>query len=264
MERLLIGALAVVSTLAAGLAAAPEGGAAVARRTMVLAVVLNVAALPLAVWAAVRLAGLDAAGGLVLAAAAPGGSTGPLLAVLGGGEAALAARAFVVLTVAGTGSALAVTAALDAGSGGAVAVAALVGAATALAPLVAGLAVRARAPAWARHWQPWLARLALALLVATVAVLAARHGAAARLADVVVGAGATVAALAIGRVAGGPAARCALAQVSAVRNLTLALVVLAAIGAPPARSVSVLGYGLAMYVVALAAAVGGRSAMKAP
>jgi hypothetical protein len=46
----------------------------------------------------------------------------------------------------------------------------------------------------------------------------------------------------------------AAAQVSAVRNLTLALVVLAAIGAPPEATTAVLAYGLVMYAGAVALA----------
>ena len=264
-ERVLVFALAVVSTLAAGLAAglAADGSRAPALspRRLVVVIAANVLALPLATWLALRAASLEGPG-LVLAAAAPGGSTGPLLALLGRADARVAAVSFLALALAGTASALVATIAVDVAGLAAVAAAGAAVLATSVVPLVAGLALRARRPTRAAAWQPWLSRAGLALLVATIAVLARGHGDAARAADVAVGGLVTVAALAIGLVVTGRAARIAVAQVSAVRNLTLALVVLAATGAPPAASLSVLGYGLAMYVVTGAAAAWWRSAKK--
>ena len=69
-----------------------------------------------------------------------------------------------------------------------------------------------------------------------------------------IGAVVTLLALAIGAAVDGRAARIAVAQVSAVRNLTLVLLVLAVVGAPPAETMAALGYGLAMYVIAIVAA----------
>lgn len=254
VERVLVVALALTSTLAAGLAADARAPARLGGWRMVALVAGNVVALPLLTYLVTRAASVEGAGGLVLAAAAPGGSTGPLLAILSRGEAATAARAFVALTIAGMVAALIATAALDVAGLGAVALATVVVAVSSLGPLLAGLAVRARRPAQAARWQPWLSRLSLALLVGTIALLAARHGGAARTIDVAVGAAVTLLALAIGAAIGGRAARIAVAQVSAVRNLTLVLLVLAVVGAPPAETMAALGYGLAMYVIALAAA----------
>lgn len=275
-ERALVFLLAVVSTLATGLAVDLRGRVAVATgdvaparaaltpAVLALLVVANVALLPAALWTAARLSSLSLSSGVLLAAAAPGGSTGPLLALVAGGDAATTARGFVALTLAGTVAALVATLFVDAGGLVQVGAAAALVVVSSIGPLVAGVVIVARWPARARVLQPWLARGALALLVATVVVLAARHGAEARALDLAIGALATVLALAIGLVVDGAAARVALAQLSAVRNLTLALVVLAATDAAPAATLAALSYGLGMYGVALVAAVVARAAIKRP
>ncbi len=262
IERLLVFALAVVSTLAAGLAADGHRAPGLPPRRLAIVVAANLLALPVATWLVLRAAELDDAA-LVLTVAAPGGSTGPLLALLGRGDAQVAAVGFVALTLAGTLSALVATVAVDVTGLAAVVVAAGAVLATTVGPLLVGLVLRARRPARAAIWQPSLSRAGLALLLATIAALAARHLEAARAVDAIVGATATVAAFAIGLAVPGRAARVAVAQVSAVRNLTLALVVLAATGAPPAASLTVLGYGLGMYSVTLVAAAWWRSAKNA-
>ena len=259
-ERVLVVALAVTSTLAAGLAAQVGGAVRLPPRRLALVIAANVIALPLLTYAGLRLAAVDAGAGLMLAAAAPGGSTGPLLAVLGRGDAAIAAVAFVALTLVGMVAAIGATIALDAAGLGAIVRASLVVTASSVGPLLIGLAARRRWPARAARWQPWLARVSLVLLVATIVLLAVRHGESARAVDVAVGAIVTVVALAIGLVVDGRAARVAVAQVSAVRNLTLVLLVLAVIGAAPAETMAALAFGLAMYVVTLGAAVAWRSA----
>jgi BASS family bile acid:Na+ symporter len=261
VERVLVVALAVASTLAAGLAADARARSSIRAGRLALVTVANIVALPLTAYVLARVASVDAVGGLVLAAAAPGGSTGPLLALLGRGDAPTAAIAFLVLTLAGMVAALIATMALDVAGVATVAVASLVVVVTSVGPLLAGVAIRARRPAIAVAWQPWLSRLSLALLVATIAVLAVRHGDAARAESIIVGAVVTLVALCIGLLVDGRAARVAVAQVSAVRNLTLVLLVLAVVGAPPADTMAVLAYGLAMYVVTLAAAFGWRSGM---
>lgn len=261
-ERALVVALALTSTAAAGLAtgrgAAPRLGA-LRWTTIALA---NLAALPLFALALVRAVELDGGTGVIVAAAAPGGSTGPLLALLGRGEARLAATAFVALTVAGTATALLAAQLLAVAEVTTVATTALVVAATSLLPLAAGALVRARASAVAARWQPRLARLSLGLLLATVALLTIRHGHAARPSAIAVGAVLTVAALAIGGLARTAEAQIAIGQVSAVRNLTLVLLVLAVLDAAPAATMAALAYGLAMYAVTLGAAAWTRSAMK--
>src|SRR5688572_31773760 len=101
--------------------------------------------------------------GLLLVAAAPGGGIGPLLALLGKGDASLASAMFLVLSLAGTVIAFVVTGVLDASLGETARAAALV-AASALAPLVAGILVNRRAPRVAAAARPWTSRLGALLL----------------------------------------------------------------------------------------------------
>lgn len=260
-ERILVVALAIASTLAAGLTPAPGERTAIAASRLALATAANVIALPLVAYLLVRVGSMEGAGGLVLAAAAPGGSTGPLLAVLGRGDGAAAAFMFVVLTFAGMAAALLATLALNVAGMTTVLVASFIVVVSSVTPLLIGLGIRARRPTIAAAWQPWLSRLSLILLVATIALLAVEHGHAARATSVIVGAVITLLALCIGRLVDGSAARVAVAQVSAVRNLTLVLLVLAVVGAPAVDTMAVLAYGLSMYVVTLAAAFWWRSAM---
>lgn len=262
VDRILVVALAIASTLAAGLAADARESTAIATGKLALVTGANVLALPLVAYLVLRVGAIDGAGGLVLAAAAPGGSTGPLLAVLGRGDAPAAAFTFVVLTFAGMAAALIATMALNVAGMTTVLVASLVVVVSSVGPLLVGLGIRARRPSLASTCQPWISRLSLVLLLATIVVLAVQHGHAARATSVIVGAVITLLALCIGRLVDGPAARVAVAQVSAVRNLTLVLLVLAVVGAPAADTMAVLAYGLSMYVVTLAAAVWWRSAMK--
>lgn len=256
MTEVLILVLSVVSTLSAGAAVGDRdwrrhlhGGG--------LLVLVNLVALPLAAWGLGRALDLGGAGaGLVIAAAAPGGSTGPLLCLLSRGDEGAAAALFAVLTVAGTVTALAATLVFDVAGAGSVARAAAIVTAVSLGPLVAGVALRARRPALAAAMANWLSRLGALLLVATVVALAMRHG------DDLVGVDALGASAALLVASALPALalaararRIAAAQVALVRNLTLALVVLSAISAPPAAVGAVLSFGLIMYVIAAALAL---------
>ena len=262
LERFLVVALAIVSTLAAGLAAETRARSSITAGTLALVTAANVLALPLAAYLLVQAFSIEGGGGLVLAAAAPGGSTGPLLAVLGRGDAQVAAVTFLVLTLAGMVTALLATMALDIAGFTTVLAASAVVVTSSVGPLIAGLAIRARRPVLAAAWQPWLSRLSLALLGATIVVLAVRHAGAARAATVIVGAVVGAFALGIGGLVRDRASRVAVAQVSAVRNLTLVLLVLAVIGAPPAETMAALAYGLAMYVATLVTAAWWRSGMR--
>lgn len=248
-EGVLILALSVASTVSAGVSAGiAEREARLGGRAAIV-IGANLLALPLLAWLLGRAAGLGAAGaGLVIAAAAPGGSTGPLMAVVAGGDARAATRLFLMLTLAGTAGALAATIAVDAGGVAAVARAAAIVLAASVAPLLAGFALGTRRRALGARLAPWLSRLSLLLLVATIGLLAARHLHTATAPALGLGAVLVVASLAIGLAATPRAARLATAQVSAVRNLTLALVVLAAVDAAPEAIAAVLSYGLVMYI----------------
>ncbi len=256
MIAALVIALAVVSTLAAGASVDDRRWRAhLAGTRGVLA--LQLLALPALAWALDRGLGLGPAGaGLIVAAAAPGGSTGPLLALLAGGAMPFAAALFVALTVAGAVVAVVATLALDVAGVGAVARAAAIVTVVSLAPLLVGLALRARHPTLAIRLARGLSRLGAGLLLATLVALAVQHGG--DLADprtLAVAAALIVASIAPASLLAPRARALAAAQVGLTRNLTLALVVLVAIDAPAAAIGAVLSYGLLMYAAGAAVAV---------
>lgn len=259
-EQALVGALAIASALSVGLSVDPSAAAGrLERGSFVAVLAVNVLALPLVAWLLHGALGLGLAGaGLLVAAAAPGGSTGPLLAVVAGGDATTAARLFAVTTVVGTASALVATLVLEGTDLAGLARAGLLVALASLAPLGLGVLVRAHRPAWAQRLAPVLSRVSLGLLVVTVGGLAVRHGSAAEASDLAVASVVVAASFAPGLLVRGRSRRLAVAQVSATRNLTLALLVLAALGAGPRATVAVLGYGLVMYLATGAVAVVAR------
>ncbi len=73
LERILVVALAIASTLAAGLTADPRERTTITSTKLALVIAANVLALPLMAYVLVRVGSVEGAGGLVLAAAAPGG-----------------------------------------------------------------------------------------------------------------------------------------------------------------------------------------------
>ena len=259
-EQGLVGALSIASTLSVGLSVDPTAGVGRLERGPLAAVLaVNVLALPLLALLLHGGLGLGLAGaGLLVAAAAPGGSTGPLLAVAAGGDATTAARLFAIATVVGTAGALVATLALEGTGLGSLARAGLLVALASLAPLGLGVLVRAHRPAWAQRLAPWLSRVSLVLLVLTVAGLAIRHGSTASASDLAVASLVVAASFAPALLVHGRARRLAVAQVSATRNLTLALLVLAALDAGPRATMAVLGYGLVMYLATGAVAVVAR------
>ena len=91
--------------------------------------------------------------------------------------------------------------------------------------------------------------------VITVGLLAVHHRHRAAGTDLAVGAALVAASQAIGLAAPTRARALAVAQVSTVRNLTLALVVLGAVGAPAEATAAVLAYGAVMYAGAGAVAL---------
>lgn len=263
----LVVVLSVTSTLAAGLSA----GAARATRTaepppmtwrrLALIVAANVVGLPLLAWALASAFGNAGASGLVVAAAAPGGSTGPLLAVLAGGDAPLAARLYLLLTAAGTVGGLVALAVVEPVGLAALGTAALIVIAFGVVPLVLGWLAGARWPIAAVRVARWTARASLALLLGTIVLLAMRHGSAGSIDDFVVAAIVVAASLAIGLALRRRPLALAVAQTSAVRNLTLSLLTLAALRQSGAATAAVLAYGAVMYtfagIVVIAARVKG-------
>ena len=263
-EQALVVALSLTSTFAAGLAVdRVEGPAAIGRRHMAMLVLASGVALPLFAivldrWLALGVAGL----GLVIASASPGGSTGPLLAVIGRGDATTATRMFVVATLFGTLTAIAVLVARDAFAPEMIVRATTIVLAFSLAPLALGVALRRWQPSWARMLGPPSARLGVVLLVATVGLLCVRHAESADALDLVIAAVLVLCSLAPVLFVRGRAQQIAVAQVSAVHNLALAMLVLAALDVPARATIAVLAYGLVMYIVATGIAVVSR--LRAP
>jgi predicted Na+-dependent transporter len=265
-EQILVTALSLVSTLAAGLAVDSDiRGIPRDALRMVGLVVASGVALPALAWALDRWLVLGAAGvGLAVASAAQGGSTGPLLAVVARGDATTAARWFIVATLLGTLSAIAVIVALDAFDPRLVGRAALLVTAASLSPLALGLALRRWRPRLARVLAPATARLGVGLLVTTVILLCVRHGHEADATDLGVAMLLVVTSLAPAALVKVRARRIAVAQVCAVHNLALALLVLAALEAPPRAALAVLAYGLVMYIVATVLAIAARVSAPRP
>jgi BASS family bile acid:Na+ symporter len=248
----LVIALSIASTIAAGLATEAAGlRRALASRAIWAALAGNLVVVPLIAWLVMpSIVSGPAVVGLLLVAAAPGGGIGPLLALLGRGDAALAGALFLVLSLAGTVVALAVTLVLDTRIADTLRAAGLV-AASAVAPLVIGLVINRLAPRLARIAQPWAARLGAMLLVATVSWFSIRHGR--NLSAQVLGAAGmlAVASALVGWLASNASERAVtitIVEISLVRNVALSLVVVTGLGGAPDAIMSVLTYALVMLV----------------
>lgn len=260
---ILVIALSVASTFAAGLACElPAVRGALRTRAIWAALAGNLVVVPVCAW--LVLPALESGPsllGLLVVAAAPGGGIGPLLALLGRGDAALANALFLVLSVAGMMIALALTAVLDIQLVDMLRATGLV-AASAIAPLIAGVAVKRRAADLASTLVPWISRLGAVLLVTAVLWFAIEH--AHRLAVSTLAAAGFLAATSAcvgwlaSRWAASRAATLALVEISLVRNVALALVVVTGLGGDPAAIMSVLGYALVMLVTGGVLAVSAR------
>ena len=264
-EQMLVVALSLTSTFAAGLAVERvDAPAAIGRRRMATLVLASGIVLPLFAFALDRWLALGVAGlGLVIASASPGGSTGPLLAVVGRGDATTATRMFVASTLFGTLTAIAVLVMRDAFAFDLIARASVIVVACSIAPLGSGLALRRWRPSWARVLGPASARLGIVLLVTTVVLLCVRHLESADALDLVVAAVLVLVSLVPALFVRGRAQRIAVAQVSAVHNIALAMLVLAALGVPGRATIAVLAYGLVMYVAAAVLVVVERTRSRA-
>jgi BASS family bile acid:Na+ symporter len=257
-------ALAVTSTI--GVSAGVDARAVLDVRSraspLILAFAANLLLLPLAAWYLARAAGLpETVGlGLVLAAAAPAGSTGPLLAQLAGGAPAVGIALFTGLGLVASAAVplvLLALGALEGGHGGAaVTLAGVVGAQ--LGPVALGMWVRRRWPSRAPSLARGASRAGLVLLVAVIAGYVSMHGA--RLLElrleVAVASAVTALSLGFGGLGGGLSRRerVAVSQVSAIRNLSLALLLVELLRLPGSAALGVLAYGLPMYVIAGVAA----------
>lgn len=252
MSAVLVIALSIASTLAAGLACDVAGvRRALSARVTWVVLAGNLVVVPLLAWLVLpSLVSGPAVVGLLLVAAAPGGGIGPLLALLGRGDVTLAGALFLVLSLAGTVVALAITVVLDTRLADMLRAAGFV-AASALAPLVVGLAAARYAPRVAHIARPWVSRLGALLLVATVSWFSVEHGR--KLSAQVVGAAGllALASALVGWLAarGAPRERAiAIVEISLVRNVALSLVVVTGLGGATEAIMSVLTYALVMLV----------------
>jgi predicted Na+-dependent transporter len=196
--------------------------------------------------------------GLLLVALAPGGGIGPLLALLARGDATLAGALFLVLSLAGTLVALALTLLFDIQL---VDMALVAG--SAIAPLLVGLIVRRRASRLATAILPWTGKLGAILLVTTVVWFAIQHAGSLALSTLGASAGLAITSVLVGwlaaRWAGADrAATIAVVEISLVRNVALSLVVVTGLGGEPAAIMGVLTYALVMLVAGGALAISHR------
>ncbi len=260
MQDLLVAVLLVAGMLALGTVLELPALTDRVRRPggLLVVLVVNLLVVPSVGLLLVRAVELDppVALGLVLAACAPGGGTGALLALHARGDVPTA----VVLQVLLAGLSLLVTPLWLAGFGeggidtGPLVLGLLV---LQIAPLAGGLVLGARRPAVAARVHALARRTAdvsLLLLVVGLTVTQAdsldRVGATALLlmAALVL---LTLATLALP--VGPPAVRRAAALTTSVRNLSLALLAASYADDPPVTALSVLAYGLVMYVLSGAA-----------
>lgn len=254
--------LLVAGMLAVGTSLDATALGALPVRLLLSAVAVNLIAVPAVAVAATWATGLtgSVATGVVLAAAAAGGASGPLLARHARGDLALAVSLQAVVAVGGLA---AVPLWLPVAPGGAdfgtdgsatLVVAMLVGQAV---PLAVGMVLRARRPSVATRVHAVSRRVADVVLAAVVLwylatatpqLLALPTATVPVLVLVVASSAAAYAAPLVA----GAAQRSAVAMITMVRNLTLALA-LAGLARDSATTSTVLAYGLVMYLLAVAA-----------
>ena len=257
LQSALVISLSIASTLAAGLAV-ERTPTAFPRGRFALVIVANLLLVPAIAWLVTAPFAMGVATvGILVTAAAPGGATGPLLAIVARGNPTLAARLFAFLTVIGFVTTVGACAPFfppDKIVRAAVPI--VVGAA--LAPLVTGLVIRRRFPSMAMRALPWVKKASLLLLVATVTFLIHQHIARLQPFDLVVTTVIALASLAIGALGRDRAEAISIAQVSATRNLALALLVLGALGSDGRAIIACLGYGLVMLICTVVVALAQR------
>lgn len=245
--------LALASTLSAGLgldlavARSPD-----ARNTAMRALLANLLLVPAAAAALMLVApDSDVRLAVFLVAIAPAGATGPLLALLAGGDPTRVAVSFTALAFVSLLAPLAMLFALGAPGLGPTVLGIV---AVQLVPLALGALLRSRTPVRALALEPPVRRAGSVLLALVIALLLWDRGA--LLSTLDAASFAVLAALVLATLAAGwicaRRERGALSVLTAVRNLTLVLL-LAEASAPGGRVTLVVGaYGLVMYGGALA------------
>ncbi len=273
IQDLLIQALNVSVMFAMGLDLTMESytRALSRRRVVIRGLLLNFVVVPaLGIGLATGFSLESAVGaGLVLSAIAPGGGTGTLLTQHARGDLALSVALLTLmapLSLVGT-SLLAAWALPDAGSLNAWAVARTM-AIYQLFPLMAGMALRAARPQEALRLFPWATKLGTALLVVVVVGLLVAKGHLVLSVGVggLVASGLTVVvSLALGfALPGDVPTRSALGLTTAVRNLSLALLLSTTFFPDPRTTMTILAYGLLMYLLSAPVVLWLRSSHESP
>lgn len=251
--------LVIVMMLSVGLELTTRDVAEAPRRAswFGLALVLNLVLFPIGAWlmadALALSAGLTA--GIVLLAAAPGGPVGPVLARLGGADLGFSTGLMVLLGVVGLVTApLTVTLLLDAeGSGGLFWPMFRALLLFQVVPLAVAMALRAIRPTIAGALAKPARLLSNVLLVAVVGALVATRGGA--LADLSVGVHAALVAallLVLGPMflrSSGPSVLRGLCVVTAVRNISVALLLASSFFDDPEVEVAILVWAFWMLVL---------------
>ncbi len=268
VATVLVVVLLISGMLAMGTATSLRELAALARRPapLVLAVFVNLVAVPAAALVLLRALdlGTTTSLALIVVAAAPGGGTGALLSLHVRGDRAHAVALQVILAVTSLVSAP-LWLHLYAGSDSTVRLGPLVAALVVFQwlPLATGLLLSGRRPELAERLHPRARRFADLMLAALIVVLVITSGADLDQngVDAVVGIALVLGLTLLGGAAslGDGAVRRATAMTTVVRNLSLALAAVAFVDDSDAAALLVLTYGLVMYLVAVAWVLVGRS-----
>jgi bile acid:Na+ symporter, BASS family len=256
--------------LAAGTRLTVSGFAALVAspRMLIVATVANVALVPAVAVAIVTQGGLPGpiAYGIVLAAAAPGGGTGVLLARHARGDLTLAVALQGVLVPASLVTVPLWTLALGPGAGDAQVAGGPVLATLLLAqllPLCAGMLLRGRWPTLAVQVRAISGRVADALLLTLTVYIAVTTAGqmvvmpVSTLAAMVAVVAVSLATYALPGLGAAPARR-AVAMTATVRNMSLGLVVAGQAAEADQVALTLIAYSLVMYAMAGAAALGLR------
>lgn len=265
MTSVVLVVLLVTSMLAIGANLTTDSFVELMRRpaSLVIAVVANVVAVPAVAAVAVSLIDFAApvALGIVVSAAASGGSSGPLLVRHAGGSLALAVSLQAMLALLALAAVplwmlvLRSDSAFDIERAAALVAGLLV---AQVVPFAIGMILRRHRPGTAERVHVTAGRIADLLLLGIIlwfAVTTLSNIAdlpAATLPVIVLLVGVTLAAYRLPRLQG-PGERAAVSMVTAIRNLTLALLVVSLSTSPDLAVTTVLTYGFVMYVCAVLA-----------
>lgn len=265
MTSVVLVVLLVTSMLAIGANLTTDSFVELTRRptSLVIAVVANVVAVPAVAAAAVSLIDFSApvALGIVVSAAACGGSSGPLLVRHAGGSLALAVSLQAMLALLALAAVplwmlvLSSESAFDLERAAGLVAGLLV---AQVVPFAVGMVLRRQRPRTADRVHATAGRIADLLLLGIIlwfAVTTLSHIAdlpAATLPVIVLLVSVTLAAYGLPRLQG-PSERAAVSMITAIRNLTLALLVVSLSTSPDLAVTTVLTYGFVMYVGAVLA-----------